>query len=105
MDISKQGIQDIITAARESLIDQTPVSLEGKILHDAHLLEGGKTFLITKSLITGTQRNKSLNETLAFIEINILGKGKVYLNENENAYAEKQTFAKNFIDDLKRGLV
>ena len=68
MSISKQEVHDIVTAARESLIEQIPVSLEGKILHDAHLLEGGKTFLITKSLVTGTQRGQSLGETISFIE-------------------------------------
>ena len=102
--ISEQEIQDIINASRGSLKEQTPLSLEGKILHDAHLLEGGKTFLITKSLVTGTQRGQSINETIAYIEKNILGKNRVYLNENEKAYAEKQTYAKNFIDDLRRGL-
>ena len=105
MGISEQEIQDIITASRESLIEQTPLSLEGKILHDAHLLEGGKTFLITKSLVTGTQRGQSLEETIAFIEKNILGKGKVSLIENENTYIKKQTYAKNFIYDLKKGLL
>ncbi len=104
MNISEQSIQNIITAASESLIDQIPVSFEGKILHDAHLLEGGKTFLITKSLVTGTQRGQSLDETIAYIEKNILGKGQVYLNENKTAYAEKQAYATNFIDDLRRGL-
>ena len=104
MDIPEREMQDIITAARESLIEQKPVSLEGKILHDAHLLEGGKTFLITKSLVTGTQRGQRLDETIFFIEKNILNKGEVSLAENEKAYAEKQAYAKSFIYYLKRGL-
>ena len=103
--LNQRSIRNIITAACESLINQEPVSLEGKVLHDAHLLEGGRTFLITKSLVTGTQRGQSLYETIDFIERNILGRGKVCLQENKKAFAEKQAFAENFILELKAGLL
>jgi uncharacterized protein len=43
---SKEKVEAILVAAEESDKKVNPNSLEGKILHDAHLLEGGKTFLI-----------------------------------------------------------
>ncbi len=33
-------------------------------MHDAHVLEGGKTYLIVKTLITGSVRGQSLVDTL-----------------------------------------
>jgi len=54
--ISNEEISSIIKAAWESQTDGEPETLEGKIAHDAHLLEGGKTFLVVKSLMTGTLR-------------------------------------------------
>ncbi|WP_346870910.1 hypothetical protein [Clostridium sp. UBA5119] len=45
-------IKKIINASRESQRDEEVITLEGKILHDAHMIEDGKTYLIVKSLIT-----------------------------------------------------
>ena len=42
----------------------SPESNESKILHDAHLLEGGDTFFTIKCLISGTLMGQNLNETL-----------------------------------------
>jgi len=38
--------------------------MEGKILHDAHMIEGGKIYLIVKSLITGSVRGQTLEQTI-----------------------------------------
>jgi len=48
--LSKQRIKQIIQVAWESHKEAKPKTIEGKILHDAHLIEGGKTFMIVKSL-------------------------------------------------------
>jgi len=48
--ISTDKIKKIINVAWESQKDEIATTLEGKILHDAHKIEGGKTYLIVKSL-------------------------------------------------------
>lgn len=104
-EVSKEMAEKIITVAWESLKHKAAHSLEGKILHDAHMIEGGKTFLMVKSLITGSVRGQTLEETINYIEHFILNKGQCYLPEAQLIYTTQQEFAKNFIKDLKNGLV
>ena len=103
--VSDNMIDKILKAAWESQKDKEARTLEGKILHDAHMIEGGKTYLIVKSLITGSVRGQTLEETIIYIENNILGKGVCYLPEAQKIYDQQQEFAKNFIKDLKEGLL
>lgn len=50
-------------------------------MHDAHVLEGGKAYLIVKTLITGSVRGQSLVETLDFMERNVLNnKNRLHLS-------------------------
>lgn len=79
-------INKIVSIAWESQKNKEANSFEGRLLHDAHMIEGGKVFLITKSLITGTARGQNLEETLTYIENNILGKGKCYLEKAQSIY-------------------
>lgn len=44
-------IEKIIEIAWESQRSEIPKTIEGKILHDAHVLEGGKNYLIVKLLL------------------------------------------------------
>ncbi|GKX65919.1 hypothetical protein [Inconstantimicrobium mannanitabidum] len=97
-------IGKIITVAWESQKDEEAVTLEGKILHDAHMIEGGKTYLIVKSLITGSVRGQTLEQTIKYIEDNVLDKRVCYLPEAQDIYRQQQQFAKSFISDLKEGL-
>jgi uncharacterized protein len=97
-------ISAALTAAAESQKDSEPVSLEGKILHDAHLIEGGRTFLIVKSLVAGSARGQTVEETISFIEENILGRFKCYLPEASGLYAEKEAYAREFLRELREGL-
>jgi uncharacterized protein len=100
----EERIKKIVQVAWDSQKDSDSSLIEGKILHDAHLLEGGKTFLITKSLITGTARGQSLIETVAYIEENLLGKFECLLPETQKEYEEKETFTQEFLNDLKRNI-
>ena len=104
INIVQSKIAKILQASRDSQINNIPMSLEGSILHDAHLLEGGKTFIVTKCLVTGAARGQSLAETIAYMEKNIIGKGVVFLEENREEYETRQLFAKDFICELKNGL-
>jgi len=103
--IPEEKINFITKVAWESQKSEVPDTLEGKILHDAHMTEGGKTYLIVKSLITGSVRGQTLEQTISYIENSILGKGCCYLPEARNIYADQQKFTEEFIKDLKEGLI
>ncbi len=94
----------MIAIAEDSMKSAVPRTPEGTILHDAHMIEGGKTFLIVKSLITGSVRGQTLDETIEYIEKNILDKGTCYLPDAKEIYREEQAFAKQLLNDLKEGL-
>ncbi|MFE5318035.1 hypothetical protein ACFQ88_04895 [Paenibacillus sp. NPDC056579] len=97
-------IDTVVRVSWESQKDEVPESLEGKLLHDAHRIEGGKTYLIVKSLCTGTARGQTLEETLDYFETYVLGQGQCYLPEAQPIYLEMQQFAKSFLKDLREGL-
>lgn len=97
-------VDRVIQVAWESQKESQAETIEGKILHDAHLLEGGKTFMITKSLVTGTARGQSLEETLHYLEEKILGKFQCYLPELQRRYAEQEEYTRLFLQDLKNHL-
>ncbi|MCU6794269.1 hypothetical protein OB236_19365 [Paenibacillus sp. WQ 127069] len=105
----KQGldgeiINKIVKVSWESQKDEIPETLEGKILHDSHMVEGGRTYLIVKALCTGTARGQNLEETLNYLENNVIGKRECYLPEAKAIYFEMQQFASTFIKDLREGL-
>jgi len=102
--IPKEKVEKTIQVAWESQKDHIPKTLEGKVLHDAHMIEGGKTYLVVKSLITGSVRGQTLEETISYIENNIIGKGECYLSEGISLYEEQQKYVADFINDLKQGL-
>lgn len=95
-----EQIEKTIKIAWESQRSEVPESLEGKILHDAHVLEGGKTYLIVKTLITGSVRGQSLVETLKFMKDNVLDKNKCYLPETISLCEEMNKFTNEFYKEL-----
>ncbi|TBL67471.1 hypothetical protein [Paenibacillus thalictri] len=102
--LNSEYIEKIIKISWESQKDEIPETLEGKVLHDAHMIEGGKTYLIVKSLCTGTARGQSLEQTLEYFEKYVLGKRECYLPEAQPIYKEMQQFASEFLSDLRDGL-
>lgn len=99
--VQPAAVDRVIQIAWESQKESQAETIEGKILHDAHLLEGGKTFMITKSLVTGTARGQSLEETLQYLEQRILGKFQCCLPESKALYAEKEAYTRQFLQDLR----
>jgi uncharacterized protein len=95
-------IRQIIQVARESLKEEVSDSLEGKILHDAHLTEGGRTFMIVKCLVTGAARGQTLEQTIDYFERNILGRFVCCLPEAQQKYEEQNRFAREVLTDLKQ---
>lgn len=100
--IEKKRIEKIIQCALESHVQAIPVSLEGKIAHDAHLLEGGKYFMVAKTLVTGTLKGQSLKETVDFLEKNVINKGMCCFAQNQEELLLSQNVAREFIEEMKK---
>ncbi len=98
--ISHDKIKKVIQTAWESQRPEIPETLEDKILHDAHVLEGGKNYLVVKTLITGSLRGQSLPETLTFMKSHCLGTNKCYLPETIPLCKEMNEFTESFYQDL-----
>ncbi len=101
---SDEMISKTIKVAWESQRMEIPETIEGKILHDAHVLEGGKTYTIVKTLITGSVRGQSLVETLDFMKENVLDKNKCYLPETIPLCDEMNEYTNAFFDNLTEGV-
>ena len=97
-------ISKTLKIAWESQRSETPETIEGKILHDAHVLEGGKTYLIVKTLITGSVRGQSLVETLKYMERNVLDNNKCYLPETIPLCEEMNEYTNDFFQELVEGI-
>lgn len=100
----KKTIDKTIKIAWESQRSEKPKTIEGKILHDAHVLEGGKTYVIVKTLITGSVRGQSLIDTLNFMEKNVLNKNKCYLPETIPLCEEMNRYTNDFFKDVTEGI-
>ena len=103
-DYEKEKIEKIIEIAWESQRSEIPKTTEGKILHDAHILEGGKNYLIVKTLITGSVRGQNLQKTLEYMKNNVLNKNKCYLVETIPLCNEMNKIAQKFYDELIEGI-
>lgn len=97
-------VEKTVTIAWESQRSEMPKTIEGKILHDAHVLEGGKTYLIVKTLITGSVRGQSLPQTLDYMKENVLYKNKCYLPETIPMCDEMNKFTAEFYKELLEGI-
>lgn len=97
-------IEKTVTVAWESQRSEVPKTIEGKILHDAHVLEGGKAYLIVKTLITGSVRGQSLLQTLDYMKENVLYKNKCYLPETISMCDEMNKFTAEFYKELLEGV-
>ncbi len=97
-------IDRVVKIAWESQRSEVPETLEGKILHDAHVLEGGKSYCVVKTLITGSVRGQSLEQTLSFMEKNVLGANKCYLPETIPLCEEMNAYTDQFFRDLTEGI-
>lgn len=100
----EEKVAKTLKTAWESQRSEIPETIEGKILHDAHVLEGGKTYLIVKTLITGSVRGQSLLDTLDYVEKNVLNQNKCYLPETIPLCEEMNIFTNDFFADLKDGI-
>lgn len=93
-------IEKIVKIVWESQRNEIPETIEGKILHDAHVLEGGKTYLIVKTLITGSIRGQTLQETLEYMKRMVLNKNKCHLPETLKLCEEMNNYTNNFYEQI-----
>ena len=98
-------IQKIVKIAWESQRPETPKTFEGKLLHDAHVLESGKTYTVVKTLITCSVRGQTLEQTLNFIKNNVLNKNKCYLPETIKLCDEMNDYTNKFYNELIKGIL
>lgn len=99
-----EEIELIIKIAWESQKENKPTTNEGLMLHDAHMLEGGRNFEIIKSLITGSVRGQSLLETMDYIENNLLKKGQCYTSEGIRQYEKMKKRTQEIYNELNIGI-
>ncbi len=104
-DLNDDDIHTIVKIAWESQRPETPETQEGKILHDAHIIEGGETYLLTKCLVTGTARGQTLLQTIEFIEKYVMDKNQCYLPETMPVLKKANDFAKSYIAKLKNDII
>jgi uncharacterized protein len=99
--VSPDGVEQVMTVAKESSKRADPASPEGQLLHDAHLLEGDDNWLITKGLVTGTARGQTLTETVSFLQKHWReSKARCCFPENQRPYEERVARAIAYMDNL-----
>lgn len=101
---TEQYIDKVINVTWETQAKNIPISLEGKLLHDAHTIEGGKAFYILKPILVGTIMGQTLKQTISFIEKNVIGMNEYFLPETKKYLDEIQMYSKEFIENLKEGV-
>jgi uncharacterized protein len=102
-NVPEDRINKIVQVAEDSQRDSTPILLEGKILHDAHFLEGGKAFFVTKAIMIGASKGESLQEMLEHVKIPPKVP-KSALPELQVEYDEKDRFTREFIDSIRNNM-
>lgn len=102
---TEKEIENIVKIAWESQRSEVPETIEGKILHDAHILEGGKNYLVVKTLITGSVRGQNLKETLKYMKNNVLNKNKCYLSETIPLCNEMNQYTNTFYEELSKDIM
>ncbi|MBD3241727.1 MAG: hypothetical protein GF331_14140 [Chitinivibrionales bacterium] len=97
-------VDKAVWAAWESGKEATPNTAEGMVLHDAHLLEGGRTYIVTKCLTTGAARGQSVADTLTLIETDVLGAYRCCLPSAQQEYAAMEAYAREYVAEQKSAL-
>lgn len=98
--VQEKEISLITQVAKETHNDTAAFSNEGKILHDAHLLEGGSYSIVIKSIITGISRGWTQKRIAAYIE-NKVGLFQCNFPYTQKIYKKRERIALKFADQMK----
>lgn len=101
--VDKNLIQKAVRIAIESQATAIPKSSEGKILHDAHLCEGGDFFIVAKCMATALSNGYPLSETYEWINKNIITnkQRKCHLLKGKREYMRKMGILKAMWKELR----
>ena len=99
----ESDVETVVRIAWESQRPTAPETLEGKVLHDAHVLEGGRVYAVVKTLITGSVRGQTLLETLRYMRANQEA-NRCYLPETIPLCEEMNAYTKAFTAMLEEGI-
>jgi len=81
--------------------DAVPSTNEEKVLHDCHVLEGGKYFALIKSIITGLFDDRSIGSSIELYEKKILPKQRCYLSYTRRILKDQQKIMKDMAQNMK----
>lgn len=99
-----EDIRRMIKVTWESQSKNEPTTLEGKLLRDAHTIEGEKEYFVLKPLLVGTVMKQPIERTIRFITDTVLADKKCYLPETKKYIDEIYEYAAEFIRNLKQEL-
>lgn len=98
-----ERINAIVSLSKFTQSEHYPSTIEEQIIHDAHVIEGGKYFLSVKSLITGVLRGQSLVETLGKLQ-DLVDNRVCYLGHAQEILEEQINIARDLIDDISKNI-
>ncbi len=99
---SQQQIEKIRSIALEYL-DKSLKTTEGKIIFDAHLIEGGKTFHVMKSLAIDLSSGRTIAQSIKSLEKWSFSQ-ECCFSENQPVFDEYRAYALTFLEDVKRDM-
>lgn len=107
--LKEQGIgsshaEDIVEIAKRAQRDARPNTLESKILHDANILEGGKSYFAVRYIIYGNYNGISIKRMLDNIENTIIPSLRCYLPVTQEMFEESKAYALNFVEQLREDI-
>ncbi len=102
--ISEPQARDIIDIAKRGQRDGIPNSLESKILHDAYILEGGKSYAFARYIIYGYKNNLGIKKTLNYIEDSILPSLRCYLPLTQKMLQEYKEHVEDCVEEMREEL-
>lgn len=104
LGLDRELVIRIMKVAWESGKDAVPETVEGALLHDAHLIEGGKEFQVAKWLMGAVSNGHTLPQIVAFLGDRLAGKYKCHTPPGRETHAEIEAYRQNFVRALKIAL-
>lgn len=101
LGLDREFVIRVMKTAWESGKEAKPETLEGALLHDAHLIEGGPEYQVAKWLVSGSAQGQSLSYILDSMEHRVIGKYACTLDSAQRAYSGIEDYRKNFVTAVR----
>jgi uncharacterized protein len=102
LGVADDIVDRAMEAARESQKGADAKSPEGIVLHDGHLLEGSRSFLLVKSLVTGAARGSSLAQIIEYWNSHDKADIRCVLPEAQIHFEEQVAFTRSVFAELAK---